>query len=69
VTTHSVIGDAHQSPVGDGGDCIVPVSSARLPGVMSEVLVPATHTKVHHHPDTIAELERILVQHLRETGL
>jgi len=24
---------------------------------------------VHHHPDTIAELERILVQHLRETAL
>jgi hypothetical protein len=69
VTTHSIIGNAHKSPVGDGGDCIVPVSSARLPGVVSELLVPATHTKVHHHPDTIAELERILVQHLRETGL
>ncbi len=69
VTTHSIIGNAHHSPVGDGGDCIVPVSSARLPGVVSEVLVPATHTRVHHHPDTIAELERILVQHLRETGL
>jgi hypothetical protein len=47
----------------------VPVSSARLPGVVSEVLVPAKHTKVHHHPSTIAELERILVQHLHETGL
>jgi hypothetical protein len=68
VTTHSIIGNAHQSPVSDGGDCIVPVSSARLPGVVSEVLVPAKHTRVHHHPSTIAELERILVQHLRETG-
>jgi hypothetical protein len=37
--------------------------------VVSEVLVPATHTRVHHHPDTIVELERILVQHLHETGL
>ena len=69
VTTHSIIGNAHQSPVGDGGDCIVPVTSARLPGVVSEVMVPATHTRVHHHPDAIAELERILLQHLRETGL
>jgi hypothetical protein len=69
VTTHSIIGNAHKSPVSDGGDCIVPVSSARLPGVVSEVLVPAKHTKVHHHPGTIAELERILVQHLHETGL
>jgi hypothetical protein len=33
------------------------------------VLVPATHTKVHHHPDTIRELERILLEHLHETGL
>ena len=69
VTTHSIIGNAHQSPIGDGGDCIVPVSSARLPGVVSEVTVPAKHTQVHHHPQTIAELERILIQHLRETGL
>lgn len=69
VTTHSIIGNAHKSPVSDGGDCIVPVSSARLPGVVSEVLVPAKHTKVHHHPGTIAELERILAQHLHETGL
>jgi pimeloyl-ACP methyl ester carboxylesterase len=69
VTAHSIIGNSHQSPVGEGGDCIVPVSSARLPGVVSEVLVPATHTRVHHHPETIAELERILSQHLRETGL
>ena len=69
VTTHSIIGDAHRSPVDDGGDCIVPVSSARLEGVASEIMVPAMHTRVHHHPQTIAELERILVQHLRETGL
>jgi pimeloyl-ACP methyl ester carboxylesterase len=69
VTSHSIIGDAHRSPVGEGGDCIVPVSSARLPGVVSELTVPATHTRVHHHPRTVAELQRILVQHLHETGL
>jgi hypothetical protein len=48
---------------------VVPVWSARHPGVVSEVMVPASHTKVHHHPDTIRELERILLEHLRETGL
>ncbi len=69
VTTHSIIGNAHRSPVGEGGDCIVPVSSARLTGVASEITVPATHTRVHHHPHAIAELERILLQHLRETCL
>jgi len=69
VTAHSIIGNAHESVPGCAGDGIVPVSSARLPGVVSELVVPATHTKVHHHPNAIVELERILVQHLRETGL
>lgn len=69
VSMHSIIGNVHRSPFDDGGDCIVPVSSARLPGVTSELLVPAKHTRVHHHPQTIAEIGRILVQHLHETGL
>ncbi|MEI6240175.1 MAG: hypothetical protein WCR51_07285 [Planctomycetia bacterium] len=69
VTTHSVIGTAHQSLTGDPGDCVVPVTSARLPGTVSEIEVPATHTKVHHQPATVCELERILTQHLRESGL
>ena len=69
VTTHSIIGNAHKSAICGDGDCIVPVSSARLSGVVSEVYVPAKHVRVHHHPTAIAELERILVEHLRETGL
>jgi len=69
VTTHSVIGTAHRSLTGDPNDCVVPASSARLPGTVSEIEVPATHTKVHHQPATVCELERILTQHLRETGL
>ena len=68
VTTHSIIGDVHHGPTGRG-DCIVPVASARLPGVVSELMVPARHTRVHHHPLAVAEIERILLEHLRETGL
>ncbi|NDC53104.1 MAG: alpha/beta fold hydrolase [Planctomycetia bacterium] len=68
VTTHSVIGTAHHSLTGDPGDCVVPASSARLAGTVSEIEVPATHTKVHHQPATVRELERILTQHLHETG-
>ena len=67
VTAHSVIGNAHHSFTGDD-DCVVPVSSARIGGVVSEIEVPATHTRVHHQPQTLRELERILTQHLRETG-
>jgi hypothetical protein len=37
--------------------------------VVSEVLVPAVHTEVHHHPITVLEMERILGDHLRENGL
>lgn len=67
VTTHSIIGTAHQSLVSGPDDCVVPASSARLPGVTSELEVPATHTRVHHHPQTVMEIERILLEHLNET--
>jgi len=69
VTQHSVVGDVHVSATGGRDDWVVPVSSARSPGAVSEIEVPACHTKVHHHPLTVAELERILAQHLQETGL
>jgi len=67
VTTHSIIGTAHQSLVSGPDDCVVPASSARLPGTTSELEVPATHTRVHHHPQTVMEIERILLEHLNET--
>jgi hypothetical protein len=67
VTTHSIIGTVHQSLVSGPDDCVVPASSARLPGVTSELEVPATHTRVHHHPQTVMEIERILLEHLNET--
>jgi pimeloyl-ACP methyl ester carboxylesterase len=68
VTMHSIHGDIHLSLAGRD-DKVVPVESALTPGAVSEVAVPASHTRVHHHPDTILELRRILTQHLRETGL
>ena len=68
VTMHSVVGDGHSWFVGVRDDCVVSVESAHTEGAVSEVYVPATHTKVHHHPRTIAEVRRILVQHLAETS-
>jgi pimeloyl-ACP methyl ester carboxylesterase len=65
VTSHAVVGRAHHSLTG-GDDCVVPVSSAHTPWAVSEITVPASHTRVHHHPQTIAELQRILLQHLEE---
>jgi pimeloyl-ACP methyl ester carboxylesterase len=48
------------------GDGVVPYQSAHLDGVDSELVVPADHFHVHHHPLAILELRRILLDHLRE---
>jgi len=68
VTTHAVVGVAHHSLAG-GDDCVVPAASAHTAGAVSEITVPASHTRVHHHPQTIAEVQRILLQHLQECGV
>jgi hypothetical protein len=71
---HSVIGVAPPSATrlerwfgGDGepGDGVVPYASAHLDGVDSEVVVPADHFTVHHHPLAVMEVRRILHEHLR----
>jgi hypothetical protein len=54
-------GGAHE--VGDG---VVPYRSAHLDGAESELIVPADHYSVHHHPLAIREVRRILLEHLRE---
>ncbi|MFM7245061.1 MAG: esterase/lipase family protein [Planctomycetaceae bacterium] len=69
VTMHGVIGVGHDSLMGGRDDCVVSEQSAHTEAAISEVCVPASHTKVHHHPLTIAEVRRILGQHLVETGL
>jgi pimeloyl-ACP methyl ester carboxylesterase len=62
---HSVIGVAFGKGV-KGTDGIVPYTSAHIDGVDSEVVVPAVHTTVHHHPRAVLEVIRILHEHLRE---
>ena len=62
VHTHSIIGTGG-SPLGGPGDGVVSVESARQAGVESEFYVPAKHEKLHRHPDSIAELLRILRLH------
>jgi hypothetical protein len=47
---------------------VVPVESAHTPYALSEICVPAKHTRVHHHPLAVAELQRILREHLAELG-
>jgi pimeloyl-ACP methyl ester carboxylesterase len=68
---HSIIGVAYGH--GDGRtDGIVPYTSAHIDGVDSELIVPAIHTVVHHHPRAVLEVIRILREHLeslRQTGV
>jgi hypothetical protein len=44
----------------------VPYQSAHLEGADSELVVPADHYHVHHHPLAVLEVRRILLEHLRE---
>jgi pimeloyl-ACP methyl ester carboxylesterase len=75
---HSVIGIApkgsavvEQWLAGDSepGDGVVPVKSAQLPGVDSELVVPADHFHVHQHPLAVREVRRILLEHAAASGL
>jgi pimeloyl-ACP methyl ester carboxylesterase len=68
VATHSIVGDAHASLFGGRDDCVVAVESAHTPGAQSEICVPAKHTRVHHHPWSVAEIRRILCAHISESA-
>lgn len=50
----------------EGTDGIVPYTSAHLPEAESELIVPADHVHVHHHPLAVVEVRRLLYEHLRE---
>jgi pimeloyl-ACP methyl ester carboxylesterase len=67
VLYHSVIG-VSSGHVPDGGDGVVPYTSAHVDGVASELVVPADHTHVHHHARAVLEVRRILHEHARTAG-
>lgn len=68
VRLHSILGTGGTMLLGEPGDGVVPVSSARQEGVVSELFVPARHTQLHHDDATVAELRRILREHSLESG-
>jgi hypothetical protein len=66
---HSIIGDqgkggnlSYEEPVSSDG--IVPYWSSHLDGARSEVIIPSDHW-TNHHPLGIAEVDRILHEHLK----
>ncbi len=63
VTLHSIVGTGKSMRSGEPGDGVVPVGSARLLGVASELAVNSTHASLHRAPPAIAEVMRILRTH------
>jgi pimeloyl-ACP methyl ester carboxylesterase len=64
VKLHSVIADERTPPRPGGTDGIVPYASSHLEVATSEALVHGTHL-CQDNPRVIAELKRILAEHLR----
>ncbi|MFN0053199.1 MAG: esterase/lipase family protein [Planctomycetales bacterium] len=64
VRFHSIIGDDRYVPWDGRGDGVVSVESARYPEAETERLVPASHTRLHRHPETLEEVDWILREHL-----
>ncbi len=62
VTTHSIIGVCHGGVLVAPGDGVVPMASARIAGVESELFVDSDH-EVHKKPESIHEVRRILLEH------
>lgn len=61
---HSIVGYNGRGALESGGDGIVPYKSAHLNGARSELVVLSDHS-AQEHPESIAELRRILVDHYR----
>lgn len=62
---HSIVGDRGKGNSPQSSDGVVPYWSAHLSTAQSELIVPGPHGS-YELPQTIAELQRILRQHLAE---
>jgi hypothetical protein len=57
-------GSQGDGPPEEGGDGVVKYKSAHIDGVESEKIVRSSHS-VQGNPETIQEVKRILVEHLK----
>lgn len=64
---HSIIGDRGKGDTPRSSDGVVPYRSSHLASAKSELIVPGPHGS-YDLPVTIAELTRILREHLRQGG-
>jgi hypothetical protein len=63
VELHSIIGDDRWTCSEGRTDGVVAVTSARLGGVQSELIVDASHTEIQRRSETSTEVVRILLKH------
>jgi pimeloyl-ACP methyl ester carboxylesterase len=61
VTYYSIIGDRGENDSPNSSDGVVAYSSSHQDGAKSELIVPVWHSYVQRCPQTIAEVERILL--------
>jgi hypothetical protein len=64
VPFHNIIGQRRAGPVDEGNDGIVPYGSSHMAGAESELVVRSGHN-AFRHPEAVAEIKRILYEHLR----
>ena len=63
VPVHSIVAVDGDGPVDEGNDGVVAYSAAHLPSAKSEVVVRSPHS-CQGHPSVVAEIRRILREHL-----
>jgi hypothetical protein len=68
VSSHCIIGRGDKLPAISPSDRVVPVRSARTPEAESILYVNYKHPVIHHAPETTAEIQRILCEHLAGMG-
>ncbi|NLS98190.1 MAG: alpha/beta fold hydrolase [Planctomycetaceae bacterium] len=69
VAAHSIVGTGGCTLRRERSDGVVPVDSARTPGVESELFVDEDHEDLHRSPETAREVVRILRRHLQVCSL
>ncbi len=66
VKHHNIAGFKNNDTLKDGTDGVVKLRSAIRPNVDSEIKIKAAHSEVHRQPAAIAEVRRVLLEHLQE---
>lgn len=61
---HTIVGDRGRGDSPKSSDGVVPYWSSHMPDAHSEKVVPSHHS-AHQHPETVAEVKRILFLHTK----